>query len=164
LIKGLFSKLHDKQQPYTETLTYEILMSDVEVTSPQTLSTTQRRQSRRLKNSFADSDAINKALRNCGYPVAQIPLPISEVQDSQAFKLLLDQRIDDRFNKWIQDKRGSIAEQAARRASQLQQIRENDENWRLYKALSREDKKRLGKPRRIMPYLSPPYRLLLIIL
>ena len=146
-----FSKLHDNKQPITEDLTYTTLLSDVVGTCPPR-TITRTNSSRPLNQpSFDDSIAIYEALKTCEYEADQSL--ITNVQDSLSFKLLLDQRIDELFNKWIQEEKGDEEAQRAHREKKMQRQEESDARWRRYNSLSREERKREGKPARIMPFL-----------
>ena len=146
-----FSKLHDNKQPITEDLTYTTLLSDVVGTCPPRTITRTNNIRPLNQPSFDDSIAIYEALKTCEYEADQSL--ITNVQDSLSFKLLLDQRIDELFNKWIQEEKGDEEAQRAHREKKMQRQEESDARWRRYNSLSREERKREGKPARIMPFL-----------
>ena len=131
-----FSKRH--MQPRTETATFRMLCSDIVEARP-----------RNAKHGYKDSNAINSALLQCNF--TQVPLSAEEIKDSEAFKLILEERIDRLHKAWILTNKGDDETQTNRTARKRERRDTSDRGYAAYRALPKEERERNKRPTLIRP-------------
>ena len=78
---------------------------------------------------------------------------MEEIKDSEAFKLILEERIDRLHKAWILTNKGDDETQTNRTARKRERRDTSDREYAAYRALPKEEKERNKRPTLIRPFL-----------